>query len=156
MERETALRRDIARPADLTLLIRRTIEGLDFFRTGDVLEISVEDDNPSVWVNYVSRDLSPAYEAAKGEWDRDTQYMFEMDFAAGLFCWLSVSTVPAFQGRGIGTRFLRAAEELATGLGFRRFSVAGPCNGPYWERVMGYTIARGPLVHNMEAYKDTE
>ena len=153
IEREAARRRPLNRPADIEERARAFLAGLADADPTDVVEVAA-DPGGYVWVNYVSRRFSPRYDGAKGDWDRDTQYMFELHFGAGLFVWLSVATAKEFQGQGVGTRFLRAAERFAADLGFRRFAVIGPLNGPYWEQVMGYAVQKGPVIHYLEGYKE--
>lgn len=151
LDREVRDRAPLPPVPDVAAQVERVIKALPDYDPTDLLEISADPGMP-VWVNYVSRRMSPRYDAAKGAWDRDTQYMYEMNFDSGLFIWLSLATHPAFQGRGVGTRFVKAAEALAVALGFRRFSVLGPNNGTYWT-TLGYTSHTTPLLTNLEAYK---
>jgi GNAT superfamily N-acetyltransferase len=150
LAREVRDRAPVQRIPDAAAQVERVIMALPDYDPTDILEISADPGLP-VWVNYISRRMSPRYDGAKGAWDRDTQYMYEMNFDSGLFIWLSLATAPEFQGRGVGTRFVKAAEALAVSLGFRRFSVLGPNNGPYWT-TLGYTSHTTPLMTNLEAY----
>lgn len=153
MEREAARRAPVPHRDDTGARIRAMIEATDVYDPGDHLEITA-DEGPNVWVNYVSRRYSPDWKPEGGDWDRDTQYMFEWDERYGLFVWLSANTTKPFQGRGYGTQFMKAAEALAVAHGFRRFSVLGPNNGAYWTKVLGYASTGCSAVTNMESYKE--
>jgi GNAT superfamily N-acetyltransferase len=150
--REVARRAPVPLPPDLGDRIRAAITGLPDYAMDDVLEIST---GPiTTWVNYVSRRYSPRYDGTNGPWDRDTQYMFELVQGSGLLVWLSANTVKEFQGRGMGTRFFKACERMAFEAGYRRFSVLGPNNGPYWRDRMGYACFPTGILTHLEAYKE--
>jgi len=154
LEREVARRRPLARSTGVTALLRTAIQNWEHFDPEDRLEIRVPRRGP-VWVDYISRKHSPRYDGAKGNWDRDTQYMFEMNFVSGLFIWLSMHTAPEFRGRRLGVSFIRMVEGLAREMGFRRFTVPGP-NPRFWCEQFGYGLRPehdlGQFIH--EVYRE--
>jgi GNAT superfamily N-acetyltransferase len=154
LERELERRAPLRRPPDVARQIRRRMESWDCAHADDLLEVRVPRVAP-VWANCVALRFSPRWEREAGNWDRDTQFMFEMNFVAGLFIWLSVHVVPEFRGRRIGVSFVASIEELARNLGFRRFAVPGP-NPGFWKGQFGYALRpehdMGSFVH--EVYRE--
>lgn len=165
LRREIAAREPIPITGNMVQRVLDMTHDLPMYDETDVLDVYWEDECPGLLsVDYISVRHSPQYDGADGEWNRDTEFQYQLNFGSGLFVWLSAHVVKTFRKQGLAAQYMKAAESLALSLSFRRFCVGGTLNGPFWNRAMGYGFASEhrisqsghPTPRILEGYKEVQ
>lgn len=159
LERELARAKKILKPDKIRKKIIEKLKKLHIYEASDVIEVNEKKE--LVKVHYLSLKHSPLYDEKKKSYDnkfepwRDTEIIFELNFKKNLFIWKYINIHEKFRGKGVGTKMIILAEELAKELGFTRYTVEYP-NRDFWKK-MEYIVHEKCDVgigYSHEAYKE--
>jgi GNAT superfamily N-acetyltransferase len=165
LNREIKMAEPILKPKSIISDMRKQLKKMSFYHKTDIIKIK-EEKKGIIKINYLSTRFSPKYDSSKlsyyglfEPW-RDTQLIFTLNFNKNLFIWDYINVEESFQGKRIGTRGVLFVEELATKLGFKRFSVEYP-NRAYWIKKLNYNIpykyrigSESFYPYTLEGYKE--
>ena len=153
LKREIVEMKTIKKPSISHL--KNKLTSLPFY--DDSVLLTVEEKRGLIEVDLLIRTLSPEYNGKFESW-RDTQFRFKLNYLKNLFIWDYLNVHAPFRGNRIGTTNVLFIEDIASNLGFTRFSVEYP-NRKYWIEKLNYDIpycyriGSGRYQYTLEGYK---